>query len=167
MPRSCPGANHSVLALTSPLCTAGIMLFWLPRSRILHPKSRPPLPTAGRSLSGPLSFPSPGFRFPTLETLSNLGHEKQVQSLSLAASPSLPRTRTWGDRAPAHSVPLDPGVFLLPGRAELREVTPEEASHDCLIFPHDSSVLLRSQNCPLTCSVLSSWTKSHSRTTAT
>ena len=29
----------------------------------------------------------------------------------------------------------DPGVFLLPGQVELTEGTPEEASHDCLIFP--------------------------------
>lgn len=120
--------------LTRPFVCQGNNAVLAPASRILHPKSRQLSPQLAALLP---SFPSHPQGSVSLrsETFSHPDREKQVQSLSLAASLSLPQNTHVGDRSPLPTQSPDPGVFLLPGQVELTEGTPEEASHDCLIFP--------------------------------
>lgn len=84
--------------LTRSLCAAGTMLSWL-----LHPASCIPNPA-----TSPDPFPShpQGSVFLSPETFSNLDREKQVQSLSLAASPSLSQDTHVGDRSRPPLSPL-------------------------------------------------------------
>lgn len=123
-----PGADRSPVPHQEQCC---------PGSCIPHPASQipPPLPAAGRSSPDPFPSHPQGSVSLSSETFSDLDHEKQVQSLSLAASPSLSQDTHVGDRSRLPTQSPDPGVFLLPGQVGLIEVTPEEASHDCLIFP--------------------------------
>ena len=120
--------------LTRPFVCQGNNAVLAPASCILHPKSRHLSPQLAALL---WSFPShpQGSVSLSSETFSDLDREKQVQSLSLAASRSLPQDTHVGDRSPLPTQSPDPGVFLLPGQVELTEGPPEEASHDCLIFP--------------------------------
>lgn len=90
----------TVPSLTRPFVYCGNNAVLAPAAP--HPASQiPPSSPQRRSPPGPFPSHPQGSAFPNSETLSNLGHEKQVQSLSLAASPSpFFQDTHMGDRSP-------------------------------------------------------------------